>query len=75
MRRQSISGLIPTGTRNSGGTVWTDKTDSVEYLLVRDQMLWFGTLVMPNSLINPNQLRANGITVNDDPYDMIHLRI
>jgi hypothetical protein len=31
-------------------------------------MLWFGSL-MPNSLINPNQLRAYGITVNDDPFD------
>ena len=53
-------------------TVWTDKTDSLEYLLIGDQMLWFGTL-MPNSLINPNQLRANGISVNDDPFDTSRL--
>ena len=31
-------------------------------------MLWFGTL-LPHSLINLNQLRAYGPTVNDDPFD------
>ena len=41
----------------------------MEYLLVGDQMLWFGTL-LPNSLINPNQLRAYGLEVNDDPFDL-----
>jgi hypothetical protein len=51
-------------------TVWTDQTNSIEYLLVGDhQMLWFGALMMPNSLLNPNQLRAYGLTVNDDPFD------
>jgi hypothetical protein len=32
-------------------TVWTDQGDSQEYLLVGDQMLWFGTL-LPNSIRN-----------------------
>jgi hypothetical protein len=49
-------------------TVWTDQTTSTEYLLVGDQMLWFGTL-LPNSLLNPNQLRAYGLDVNDNPFD------
>ena len=49
-------------------TVWTDQTDSMEYLLVGDQMLWFGN-VLPNSLLNPNQMRAYGLIVNDDPFD------
>jgi hypothetical protein len=40
----------------------------MEYLLVGDQMLWFGTL-LPNSLINLNQLRAYGLDVKDDPFD------
>jgi hypothetical protein len=31
-------------------------------------MLWFGTL-LPNSLLNPNQLRAYGLDVNDNPFD------
>ena len=31
-------------------------------------MLWFGNQLV-NSLINPNQLRAYGLLVNDDPFD------
>ena len=50
------------------GLIWTDQNDSTEYLLVGDEMLWFRTL-LPHSLINPNQLRAYGLTVNDDPFD------
>jgi hypothetical protein len=50
-------------------TVWTDQESSMEYLIVADQMLWFGTL-MENSLINnPNQLRSYSVVVNDDPFD------
>ena len=49
-------------------TVWMDQSDSSEHLLVGDQMLWFGNQ-LPNSLINPNQLRAYGLIVNDDPFD------
>jgi hypothetical protein len=42
-------------------TIWTfDQTNSMEYLLIGDQMLWFGTL-LPNLLINPNQMRAYGL--------------
>jgi hypothetical protein len=41
----------------------------MEYLLVGDQMLWFGTQ-MPNSLLNPNQMRAYCIGVYEhDPFD------
>jgi hypothetical protein len=49
-------------------TVWTNQEDSREYLLVGDQMLWFGTL-LPNSFINPNKLRAYRLAVSDDPFD------
>ena len=49
-------------------TVWTDQTDSTEYLLVSNEMLWFGTL-LPHSLINPHQSRAYSLIVNDDPFD------
>jgi hypothetical protein len=31
-------------------------------------MLWFGTR-LPHSLINPNQIQAFGLYVNDDPFD------
>jgi hypothetical protein len=48
--------------------VWTDQHYSKEYLLIGDQMLWFGTS-LPNSLINPNQIRAYGISVNDYPFE------
>jgi hypothetical protein len=49
-------------------TVWTNQDNSVEYLLVGNQMLRFGTQ-LPHSLINLNQLCAYGINVNDDPFD------
>jgi hypothetical protein len=52
-------------------TVWTDSRDSTEYLLVGDQMLWFRTL-LENSLINPNQMRAYGLLVNDNPFNTSH---
>ena len=39
-----------------------------DYLLVGDQMLWFGE-TLGHSLINPNQIHANGIPVYDDPFD------
>jgi hypothetical protein len=50
-------------------TVWTSPDTGREYLLVGDQMLWFGTQ-MSHSLINPNQIREYGIPVYDDPYNM-----
>ena len=34
--------------------------------------MWFGT-TLPHSLINPNQLRAFGHVVNDDPTDTTRL--
>jgi hypothetical protein len=37
-------------------------------LLIADQMLWFGTQ-LPNLLLNPNQLRAFGLCVQDNAFD------
>jgi hypothetical protein len=48
-------------------TVWTNEEDGKEYLLVGEQMLWFGDS-LEHSLINPNQLRDYGLFVNDNPY-------
>ena len=48
-------------------TVWTSEDDGTEYLLVGNEMLWFGTR-LKHSLINPNQIRAYGIEVEDNPY-------
>jgi hypothetical protein len=50
-------------------TVWMNQDDSVKYLLVGNQMLWFGTQLPHSLLINLNWLRAYGIDVNDDPFD------
>jgi len=49
------------------GTVWTSPNTGREYLLVGDQMLWFGSQ-MNNSLVNPNQIREYGLPVYDDPF-------
>ena len=49
------------------GTVWTSPDTGREYLLVGDQMLWFGNQ-MDHSLINPNQIREYGLPVYDDPF-------
>ena len=38
-----------------------------EYLLVCDQMLWFGNQ-LKNSLINSNQIQSYGLPINDDPF-------
>lgn len=51
-------------------TVWTSNETHQDYLLVCDQMLWFGNR-LPHSLINPNQLRAYGVDLNDNPYDAV----
>jgi hypothetical protein len=51
------------------GTVWTSPETGKDYLLVADQMLWFGTQ-LPNSLLNPNQLCAFGVNVNNNPFDL-----
>jgi hypothetical protein len=49
------------------GTVWTSPNTGQEYLLVIDQMLWFGSQ-MEHSLINPNQIHEYGIPVYDSPF-------
>ena len=48
-------------------TVWTLKETGQEYLLVGNQMLWFGAS-LPHSLINPNQIREYSHEVFDDPF-------
>ena len=53
--------------------MWTDD-DGKEYLIVGDKMLWFGT-ALENLLINPNQIRAYGLSINDDPFNANELGI
>jgi hypothetical protein len=49
------------------GTVWTCDVTGRDYLLVGDEMLWFGTQLQ-HSLINPNQVRSSGLKVHDNPF-------
>ena len=44
-------------------TVWTDDKGK-EYLLVGDEMSWFGT-ALKNLLINPNHICAYGLSSNN----------
>ena len=48
------------------GTVWTSPETEVTYILVFNEGLWMGDK-MDHSLINPNQLRLYGVTVQDNP--------
>ena len=54
-------------------TEWIDD-EGKEYLLVGDEMLWFGT-TLENSLINPNNIRSYGLSINDDPFNANELGI
>ena len=47
--------------------VWMDE-EGKEYLLVGYEMIWFGT-ALEKSLINLNQIRAYGISINNDPFN------
>jgi hypothetical protein len=51
----------------SSATAWTDENTGVTYFLLSDEGLWMPDTVSA-SLINPNQIRAHGITVQDNPF-------
>ena len=57
-----------------GATLWTDQHTNEEYILVFNEDLWMGD-TLAHSLINPNQLRAFGTLVQDNPYHTDPLRI
>ena len=50
-----------------GATLWMDQHTNEEYILVFNEALWMGD-TLAHSLINPNQLRAFGTLVLDNPY-------
>ena len=52
----------------SAATVWTNPKTGQQFLLIVNQGLWFGR-DLPNSLLNPNQIRFNGLDLCDDPFD------
>ena len=57
-----------------GATLWTDTVDNQEYILVFNESLWMGDS-LTQSLINPNQLRAFGKDVQDNPFSTERLSI
>ena len=57
-----------------GATLWTDTVDNQEYILVFNESLWMGDS-LTHSLINPNQLRAFGTDVQDNPFSNERLSI
>ena len=52
----------------TGATAWTSPSNQT-YILIFGQGLWFGSRMPDRSLINPNQCRAFGISLCDNPSD------
>ena len=51
----------------AGATAYTNPNSGQVYILVINKALWFGDK-LTNSLINPNQLRYAGVTVQNNPF-------
>lgn len=49
-------------------TAWCDGLGGPTYILIFNESLYFGSS-MGHSLINPNQIRAYGVRVHDNPYE------
>ena len=58
----------------TGATVWTNLTGGTACLLVFHESLWMGDK-LDHTLVNPNQLRAYGVSVQDNPFDTKPLSI
>ena len=52
----------------SGATAYDDPITSQTYLLIFNESLYYG-MRLDHSLWNPNQIRANGVPLWDNPYD------
>ena len=52
----------------TGATVWTNATDGTAYLLIFHESLWMGDK-LDHTLVNPNQLRAYSVSIQDNPFD------
>jgi hypothetical protein len=55
----------------SGATAYDDPITGHTFILVFNESLYYGDK-LDHSLINPNQLRAYGIPLWDNPYDTMH---
>ena len=58
----------------TGATVWTNAADGMAYLLISNESLWMGDK-LDHTLVNPNQLWAYGVNVQDNPFDAKPLSI
>ena len=58
----------------TGATVWTNAADGTAYLLIIHESLWMGDK-LDHTFVNPNQLRAYGVSVQDNPFDTKPLSI
>ena len=58
----------------TGATVWTNTADGTAYLLIFHESLWMGDK-LDHTLVNPNQLQAYGVRVQDNPFDAKPLSI
>ena len=52
----------------TGATAYTCQSSGETFILVINEGLWFGTK-LSHSLLNQNQLRYNGVMVQDNPFD------
>ena len=55
----------------TGATAWDDVVSGHTYILVFHESLFYGNK-LDHSLINPNQLRLNGVDLWDNPFDPSH---
>ena len=51
----------------TGATLWTSPHDRDEYILIFNEALWMGDSLQ-HMLVNPNQLREYGTTIQDNPF-------
>ena len=58
----------------TGATAVTGSTTGLTKILIFHEAIWMGD-ILDHSLINPNQLRAHGVTVQDNPYDAVAMHI
>ena len=58
----------------TGATVWTRQGDGQEFVVVFNEALWMGDR-LDHTLLNQNQARHYGVTVQDNPYNKRPLQI
>ena len=51
----------------TGATLWTSPHDGDKFILVFNEALWIGN-TLQHTLVNSNQLRAYGTTIQDNPF-------